>query len=84
MIREVREETGLIVEASELAGVDSIVGDADGIPCHSIRILYRAKIIGGTLRNEVGGSTDLCQWWPQSECPELVDLARVGLQLALG
>lgn len=84
MIREVYEETGLIVEAAGLAGVDSIIADAGGIPCHSIRIIYRAKIVGGTLRNEVRGSTDLCQWWPRNECPDLVDLVHVGLRLAFG
>lgn len=84
MIREVEEETGLVVEATGLAGVDSIVADAGGAPCHSIRILYHTKIVGGTLRHEIQGSTDLCQWWHKDECPEMVDVARNGLRLAFG
>lgn len=82
MIREVREETGLLVEPTGLAGVDSIVADADGVPCHSIRIVYHAKVVGGTVRNEVDGSTDLCQWWPRDRCPSLVDLAHFVIRLA--
>lgn len=82
MIREVEEETGLVVEATGLAGVDSLVADAEDVPFHNIRIIYRARIVGGAVRNEIHGSTDLCQWWHKDQCPELVDLAQVGLCLA--
>ncbi|MCC7424739.1 MAG: NUDIX domain-containing protein [Planctomycetaceae bacterium] len=82
MIREVQEETGLLVEATLLAGIDSIVADAGGVPCHNIRIMYRARIVSGSLRNEIHGSTDLCQWWHKDQCPELVDVAQAGLRLA--
>lgn len=83
MIREVEEETGLIVAATGIADVDSLVGEESGAPCHHIRIIYRARITGGALRHETNGSTDLCQWWPKDQCPELVDLAQVGVRLAL-
>ena len=82
MIREVKEETGLIVEASTLADIDSIIVEVSGITYHSIRIIYRTKIIGGRLRNEVDGTTDLCQWWHRDHIPDAVDLAKVGVKLA--
>jgi ADP-ribose pyrophosphatase YjhB (NUDIX family) len=82
MIREVEEETGLLVEAVGLAGVESVVADAGGVPCHNIRIMYRARIVGGSLRNEIHGSTDLCQWWHRDHCPDMVDVAQAGRRLA--
>jgi len=63
MIREVLEETGLVVESTGLAGIDSITGEEPDRFYHSIRILYSTSLIGGALRNEVQGSTDLCQWY---------------------
>ncbi|MEM1145048.1 MAG: NUDIX domain-containing protein [Pseudomonadota bacterium] len=62
MIREVREETGLTVKPSAIAGVNSETGEEPNRYYHSIRIVYFASIVGGSLRNEVDGSTDLCQW----------------------
>jgi 8-oxo-dGTP diphosphatase len=53
------------------------VGGAD-------RIIYRVRVTGGTLANEVGGSSDLARWVPLAELHSLplVDLARVGARLA--
>ena len=82
MIREVEEETGLIVEASTLADVDSILVEVAGITYHSIRIIYRTKIVSGSLRNEVDGTTDLCQWWHRDHIPDAVNLAQAGVKLA--
>ena len=69
--REVREETGYRVEIDELLGIHSRVipegrrlsDDAQG-PLHALRIVYRAHITGGKLRNEVDGSTDRAGWFP--------------------
>jgi hypothetical protein len=30
---------------------------------HAIRIVYRVRIVGGALRDEVDGSTDTCAWF---------------------
>ena len=30
---------------------------------HAIRIVYRVRIVGGELRDEVDGSTDTCAWF---------------------
>lgn len=71
--REIREETGYRAEIGEILGVDSRVipsgrriaaADAD---LHTLRIVYRAAVTGGRLRDEVGGSTDRAAWFPLSE-----------------
>lgn len=85
MIREVREETGLVVEVKTLIGVDSSLGRGhDGAMLHSIRILYRAEVVGGQLTSEVDGSTDLSKWWARDDIDpaKLVDLAKLGMRLA--
>jgi ADP-ribose pyrophosphatase YjhB (NUDIX family) len=84
MIREVYEETGLSVRPLGIAGIDSLyLEDADRL-FHGIRILYRTEVVGGVLRYEIDGTTDLCAWWPHQEAYQLplVDLAIVGLKLA--
>jgi ADP-ribose pyrophosphatase YjhB (NUDIX family) len=52
IVREALEETGLHVEAVELAGVfDRIVPDSSGKPqYHYVLIDYVCKVIGGELR----------------------------------
>ena len=53
-------------------------------PLHTLRIIYRAHITGGKLRNEVGGSTDRAQWFPLSTVADLnrVRLVDIGLEMA--
>jgi len=84
MVREVHEETGLDVRPTGVLSVDSIRMDRDGIPRHGIRIIYSTELLGGELRNEVAGSTDLCAWHREeaARALPLVDLASIGLDLA--
>lgn len=89
-LRELGEETGLGGEIVDLAGVDSwtnrFVDPADGLQTdfHAIRIIYRVRIIGGELRDEIGGSSDACAWFTRGEATALpvVELAEVGIGLA--
>jgi 8-oxo-dGTP diphosphatase len=83
MVREVEEETGLIVAAVGLAGIDSITDETPDRAFHGIRIIYYTKLIGGVLRNESDGTTDLCQWHPLQTLPELsvVDLVEAVLPI---
>lgn len=81
MIREVEEETGLRVVPKSVATIDTIVNRSGDCEFHGIRILYEVEVLGGSLRSESSGTTDLCQWHPLHPTPDidLVDLAKVGL-----
>ena len=83
MVREVAEETGLTVAPLEVAGIDSFQNNHEDHAFHGIRIVYHAELVGGTLRNELDGSTDLCAWWTVEEARRLplVDLSEYGLGL---
>lgn len=86
-VREVREETGLDIELGELLGIDSLVvrvagGDESGVELlHGLRIVYRGRLLGGTLRDEVQGSTDRAAWHPLETVGSLplVELVRTAL-----
>jgi ADP-ribose pyrophosphatase YjhB (NUDIX family) len=89
--REVREETGYHVAVGELLGIHSRVIPAGrrltpGMtePLHTLRIVYRAQITGGRLRNETDGSTDRAEWFPLAEVPSLqrVKLVDIALEMA--
>lgn len=68
VVREVLEETGLEARVGKLIGVDSRVMVREEVPegtdpeLHTIRIIYRATVKDGPLRNEVGGSSDEARW----------------------
>jgi 8-oxo-dGTP diphosphatase len=87
-VREVEEETGYRVRLDRLLTVDSVrilVRDADPpLDQHGIRVIYSADVVGGELRDEVGGSTDHATWIPLARVPALdrVGLVDVGLAAA--
>lgn len=83
-LRELAEETGLVGEITELAGVDSWTGPIGSVDYHAIRVIYRVRVTGGALRNEQNGSSDLAEWIPVAKLGQLplVDLAKVGARLA--
>ncbi|MBC7291706.1 MAG: NUDIX domain-containing protein, partial [Actinotalea sp.] len=87
--REVLEETGYAVAPDGLLGVDPHVvpaqsrldgGDGD---LHGIRIVYRAHVVGGELRHEADGSTDLAAWHPLDEVGALPRVELVDRALAM-
>jgi len=89
--REVREETGYRVRVGDLIGIHSRVipasrrvqeGATD--PLQALRIIYRARITGGRLRNEVDGSTDRAEWFTPEQVSALqrVKLVDVALKMA--
>jgi 8-oxo-dGTP diphosphatase len=90
VIRELAEETGLRGEIEEVAGVFSHVyrrsRAAEGHDLHFLGILYRVRIVGGELRDEVDGTTDAAAWISRAELGSirLVELARFGIELAFG
>lgn len=89
--REVREETGYRVTVGDLLGIHSrvipagrrLAVDATG-PLHTLRIVYRARVIGGKLRHEIGGSTDRAEWFPLTAVTGLqrVKLVDIALKMA--
>lgn len=89
-VREVREETGYDVEIGELLGVDSLVipaarrlSEGADAPMQALRIVYRATITGGTLTNEVDGSSDRAEWFDLENIPaQRVSLVEYALRVA--
>lgn len=88
--REILEETGHTAELRGLIGIDSrVVAPEDRIrggdtPLHSLRIVYRAGVTGGELRNELEGSTDEAAWFGLDEiaCIPHVELVDIGIAFA--
>lgn len=83
MIREVHEETGLIVSSRGLLRVESERFDFENQDFHALRFYYRAVSAGGTLTHEVCGSTDLCEWIPLHAVGDLpaVPIVQRGIDL---
>jgi ADP-ribose pyrophosphatase YjhB (NUDIX family) len=86
--REIREETGYDAEIERLLGIDTMVVPAakrhhGTAPLYAMRVIYRAHVVGGQLRNEVGGSSDEARWVPLGEVDALtrVSLLEIALRL---
>jgi 8-oxo-dGTP diphosphatase len=86
VLRELTEESGYEGELVGLADVtDRVLTDSDGGGrLHAIRIIYRVRVTGGELRDEIDGSTDTCDWFTLDEAARLNlgGLARHALSLA--
>ena len=88
VVREIREETGHEASVDRLLGIDTMVvpvakrlkGTA---PLYAMRVIYRAHVTGGELRNEIDGSSDEARWVPLDEVASLhrVSLLDIGLRL---
>ncbi|WP_234352920.1 NUDIX hydrolase [Streptomyces sp. NRRL B-1140] len=86
--REVEEETGYRIEVTGLLGVNSshsVFRNGFGAPVdhHGVRLVYEGRIIGGELRNEVNGSTDLAAWHDLDAVPGLVRISMVDIALRM-
>ncbi|MFD3497652.1 NUDIX hydrolase [Streptomyces sp. NPDC058676] len=86
VLREVTEETGYRIEVTGLLGVDSSRRVLPGrfgrsVDHHGVRLLYGARITGGELRYEIGGSTDMAAWHDLDAVPGLnrVRLVDIGV-----
>ncbi|RLV51247.1 NUDIX domain-containing protein [Nocardioides mangrovicus] len=83
VVREVREETGYEVVVEALLGIQSRVLTAaqrllPGEPAqHQVRIVYRCRVVGGELRDEVGGSTDTAGWFALDAIEDLERVSQV-------
>lgn len=65
-VREAHEETGYEIALDGVVGVDSRVYRSPR-KMHAIRIVYRAHVIGGEIRHELDGTTDMCAWVPKNQ-----------------
>jgi 8-oxo-dGTP diphosphatase len=87
VLRELEEETGYHGEIDQVAGVFSHVyrrsRAAEGADLHFLGILYHVRVIGGTLRDELDGTTDAARWFALDELDDirLVEIARFGIGL---
>jgi 8-oxo-dGTP diphosphatase len=89
-VREVREETGYDVELTRLLGQKRFFVaahdrlDGSGRALDGIRVVFEARIVGGELTHEVGGTTDRAAWIPIADVPGLdrVDFVDAALRLA--
>ena len=84
VVREVAEETGLVVEVT---GQPQIISDVMPVPrkdleLHSVRLCYPLAVRGGELHDEVDGTSDRVAWVPRAEVPALALLPFV--RTALG
>lgn len=88
-VREVREESGYDVELTGLLGVHSYVVPAERRfvrsrrPLRALRVIYSARVTGGELTKEVGGTTDEARWFQLDEVAALpqVGLVEIGLEM---
>lgn len=83
VVREVEEETGLIVRPEGIAGIDNLFIKRDYEEFQGIRILYNVTVVGGELRHEASGTTDRCEWHQLDRLSELkiVELVEAGVNL---
>lgn len=86
--REILEETGYEASVDRLLGIDTMVVPASkrhtgASPLYAMRVVYRASVVGGALRNEVGGSSDEAGWFPLDEVPRLKRVSLLDIALRL-
>jgi len=86
-VREIKEETGYDAEVVSLLGVDSLYLPPEERttpslrPLHALRIIYLARISGGTLTHEIGGSSDEARWVPLEEVADLPTVSLVPIAI---
>ena len=70
--REMEEESGLTVSLGPLLDVLSDVRTLpDGVSLHTVRLIYRVDSWEGSLRPEVGGTTDAVGWFTLDEVRDM-------------
>ena len=86
--REIFEETGYEASGDRLLGIDTMVVPAarrhsGTVPLYAMRVVYRATVLGGELRSEVGGSSDEARWFPLVEVPRLKRVSLLDIALRM-
>lgn len=72
VVREALEETGLVVAAERITGVQSspVVTYPNGHQCSYVAIVFRCRVVGGKLAISDDESLEL-EWFPPEKLPEL-------------
>ncbi|MFI6038804.1 NUDIX hydrolase [Streptomyces sp. NPDC051315] len=89
VVRELQEETGYRIEVTGLLGMDSLrrtfrrEGLRGPVDHHAVRIVYEGRVVGGELRAEVDGSTDMAAWHDLDAVPGLVRVGLIDVALRL-
>ncbi len=89
VLRELTEETGYSGRLERPLGIDSWQGvvqrgpERGAVDHHALRIVYEVGIVDGSLRFEVGGSTDQAGWFGLDELGDLALGGLVGIGLAM-
>jgi 8-oxo-dGTP diphosphatase len=52
-------------------------------PLYAMRVVYRARVIGGELRSEVGGSSDEARWFPLDEVASITRVSLLDIALRM-
>jgi 8-oxo-dGTP diphosphatase len=82
VLRELREETGLLGTVGELLGVRSAILEPEmtkrGDRLHVVGVLYRVDAVEAELVMEVDGSTDLAAWIPFAELDAMPTVPLIG------
>lgn len=86
--REIFEETGYEASVDRLLGIDTMVvptskRHSGAAPLYAMRVVYRASVVGGDLRNEVDGSSDEARWFDLDEVPRLKRVSLLDIALRL-
>jgi len=89
-LRELTEETGYAGRLDRLLGIHSLVtvfpkrpDEVAATDFHGLRVVYEGSIVGGELRDEVGGSTDRAAWIAFDEVEKLDRVSLVDEGIAL-
>lgn len=77
IVREFDEETGLAVRIDGPCTVfsDVMIIPSRALRLHSVRLCYPVCVVGGSLRDEPEGSTDLARWVHLGEAARLPAIA---------
>ncbi len=87
--RELREETGCIVEVGRLLDVRTFEIPAEQRirhakrPMRAIQVFHTAAVTGGELRFETDGSSDMAGWFAPDEIRQMPHVSTVDHLLAL-